>query len=149
MKRAWVLVLLALSLGAEASTQPLETLIIDETKTLEESVCVELLARALSASGLFPLEARFDIPVGPNLSGKQYDLIVIIPEQVRQIWLVTADVPAHLPDPIRRALLFVRGSATQVYSGAGSCAARQVVNVAEDLAPALYATVLAQSGWLR
>ncbi len=149
MERAWVLVLLALSLGAEAFAQPLETLIIDETKTLEESVCVELLARALSASGFFTLEARFDIPVGLNPSGKQYDLIVIIPEQVRQIWLVTADVPARLPDPIRRALLFVRESATQVYSGAGSCAARQVVNVAEDLAPALYATVLAQSGWLR
>ncbi len=149
MKRVWVLVLFALSLGGEVSAQSLETLIIDETKTLEESVCVEVLARAMVASGLFALEARFDIPLGSNPPGKQYDLIVIIPEQIRQLWLITADVPARLPELFQRALLFVKESAGQIYSGTSSCAARRAVDVADDLAPALYATVLAQNGWLR
>jgi hypothetical protein len=149
MKRAWLLVLWVVSVGGETFAQHLETLIMDETKTLEESVCVELLARAIVASGLFILEARFDIPLGPNPFVKRYDLIVIIPEQIRQLWLITADVPARLPEPFQRALLFIKESVTRIYSGAGSCAARQAVDVAEDLAPALYATVLAQGGWLR
>jgi hypothetical protein len=149
MKRVWVLVLLALSLGGGAFAQPLETLIIDETKTLEESVCVEVLARAMVVSGLFILEARFDIPLGLNPSGKQYDLIVIIPEGIQQLWLVTVDVPTRLPEPFRRALLSIKESATHIFYGTGSCAARRAVDIADDLAPALYATVLAQNGWLR
>ncbi|MFN4218997.1 MAG: hypothetical protein ACK4HB_06940, partial [Candidatus Bipolaricaulia bacterium] len=132
MKHVWVLVLLVLSLGEQTLAQPLETLIIDETKTLEGSVCVELLAWAMVASGLFALEARFDIPLGPNPSGKRFDLIVIIPEKIPQIWLITADIPVKLPEPLQKALLFIKDIVAQIHSGAGSCTARRSVDVADD-----------------
>lgn len=138
----------AASSGAFAQPQKLDALIIDETKTLEESICVEFLARALVASGLFVLEARFDIPSGPNPSGKPYDLIVIIPEKIAQIWLVTAEIPARLPEPFPQALLLIKGVVAQIYSD-GGCASRRAVDISEDLAPALYAAILVGWGWLR
>lgn len=139
---------LVLVASCEAFAQPLETLIIDETKTLEESFCVELLARAMVASGLFALEARFDIPLGPNPSGKRFDLIVIIPEKISQTWLITADIPVKLPEPLQRALLLIKDIAAQIYTGS-FCAKRKAVDISDDLAAALYAAILLRGGWLK
>lgn len=154
MKRAFKLILavvylaLAASSGALAEPQKLDVLIIDETKTLEESFCVELLARVMVASGLFSLEARFAIPWGPNPSGKRFDLIVIIPQKISQIWLITADIPAKLPESLQRALLLIKDIAAQIYTGS-FCTARKAVDTDDDLAPALYATILLRGGWLK
>lgn len=139
---------LALMASYEAFAQPLEALIIDETKTLEESVCVELLARGMVASGLFALEARSDITLGPNPSEKRYDLIVIIPEKIRQVWLITSDIPVKLPELLQRALLLIKDLVAQIYSGSG-CTARKAVDTDDDLAPALYATIFARNSWLK
>lgn len=143
-----VFLALARSSGAFAEPQKLVTLVIDETKTLEESVCVEFLARGLQTSGLFELEALSQIPQEPNHSGKHYDLTVIVPEKIPQVWLVTADIPARLPDYLQRGLLFIKEIVAQIYNGS-DCAIRQAVDASDDLAPALYAAVLLQNGWLQ
>jgi len=154
MKRAFKLILavaylaLAASSAALAEPQKLDVLIIDETKTLEESFCVELLARVMVASGLFALDARFDIPLGPNPSGKRFDLILIIPEKIPQIWLITTDIPLKLPEPLQRALLRIKEIAAQIYTSS-FCARRKAVDMADDLAPALYAAILLRGGWLK
>ncbi|MBI1743450.1 hypothetical protein HYR54_10360 [Candidatus Acetothermia bacterium] len=143
-----VFLTLAASSGAFAEPQKLETLVIDETKTLEESVCVEFLARGLQTSGLFELEALSQIPREPNPSGKPYDLTVIVPEKILQVWLVTADIPARLPDFLQRDLLLIKEIVAQIYNGS-DCTLRQAVDTSDDLAPALYAAVLLQNGWLQ
>jgi len=139
---------LATSSVAFAEPQKLETLVIDETKTLEESVCVEFLARGLQTSGLFELEALSQIPRQPNASGKHYDLSVIVPEKISQVWLVTADIPARLPDFLQRGLHLIKEIVAQIYNGS-DCPLRQAVDASDDLAPALYAAVLLQNGWLQ
>jgi hypothetical protein len=138
-----------ISFEAQAQPPPLETLIIDETKTLEESFCVEALARQMVSTGFFSLDARLEIPWERNTSGRQYDLIVIVPEEIQQVWLVTPDLPEKLPAPLPIALSQIKEMTTRIYGADGPCMRRTAVDVSEDLAPALYSTVLLQYGWLR
>jgi hypothetical protein len=136
-------------LGDEApSTEQVRLLIIDETHSLQSSLQVAQFARALKETGLFEIDAMTTIPVDGSLSGQAYDLAVIVPEKLSQVWIVTADLPGRLSIPVQAAFQVVKGIASRVYEGDRSLDARAVADVIEDLFPAIYGGLLAQNGWL-
>ena len=95
------------------------------------------------------MDARTDIPLGGNVSDWAYDLVLIVPESPSQLWIVTADLPAALSPSIQAAFQVLKNTAIRVYEGEGALDARSVVDVTEDLFPAIYGSLLAQNGWLR
>lgn len=137
-------------LGNEApSTEPPRLLIIDETHSIQSSLQIGQFARALKETGLFDMDARTDIPVNGNSEGPAYDLVLIAPERPSQIWIVTADLPATLSPSVQASFQVLKKTALLVYEGERSLDARSVVDVTEDLFPAIYGGLLAGNGWLR
>ena len=136
-------------LGDEApGAEPVRLLIIDETHSIQSSLQVAQFARALKETGLFEIDAMTTIPVDGNLSGQAYDLAVIVPGRLSQLWVVTADLPEQLSIPVQAAFQVVKEIAARVYEGERSLDARAVADVTEDLFSAIYGGLLAQNGWL-
>ena len=129
-------------------TEPVKLLIIDETRSIQSSLQIAQFARALKETGLFEIDAMTTIPVDGNLSGQSYDLAVIVPEKLSQVWIVTADLPERLSIPVQTAFQVLKGITSRVYEGDQSLDARTVADVTEDLFPAIYGGLLAQNGWL-
>ena len=123
-------------------------LIIDETHSIQSSLQVAQFARVLKETGLFKIDAMTTIPVEGNSSGQAYDLAVIIPEKLGQIWIVTVDIPERLSIPVQAAFQVVKEIASRFYEGDQSLDARAVADVTEDLFPAIYGGLLAKNGWL-
>ena len=137
-------------LGDEApSTEQVRLLIIDETHSIQSSLQIGQFARALKETGLFEIDAMTTIPVDGNLSDQAYDLAVIVPEKLSQVWIVTADLPDKLSIPVQAAFQIVQELASRVYEGDQPLDARAVADVTEDLFPAIYGGLLAQNGWLK
>jgi hypothetical protein len=136
-------------LGDEAlGAEPVRLLIIDETHSIQSSLQVAQFARALKETGLFEIDATTTIPVDGNLRGQAYDLAVIVPEKLSQVWIVTANLPEKLSISVQVALQVVKEIASHVYEGDRSLDARAVADVTEDLFPAIYGGLLAKNGWL-
>lgn len=149
-----VLVLLVVlaggAVGDEApSVESVRLLIIDGTHSIQSSLQIGQFARALRETGLFDMHAMTEIPVDGNSSGPAYDLAMIVPERPNQVWIVTADLPQTLSPSVRAAFEALKGIASRVYEGADALDSRTVVDVTEDLFPAIYGGLLAQNGWLR
>jgi len=136
-------------LGDIPNDESVRLLIIDETHSIQSSLQVAQFARALKETGLFEIDAMTTIPVDGNLSGKTYDLAVIVPEKLSQLWIVTADLPERLSIPVQAAFQGVKEIASRVYEGERSLDARAVADVTEDLFPAIYGGLLAKNGWLK
>jgi len=123
-------------------------LIIDETHSIQSSLQVAQFARALKETGLFEIDAMTTIPVDENLSDQTYDLAVIVPEKLSQVWIVTSDLPERLSLPVQAVFRIVKEVALRVYEGDRPLDARAVADVTEDLFPAIYGGLLAQNRWL-
>jgi hypothetical protein len=136
-------------LGDEApGTEPVRLLIIDETHSIQSSLQIGQFARALKETGLFEIDVTTTIPVDRNLSGQTYDLVVIVPETLSQVWIVPADLPEKLSLPVQAAVQILKEIASRVYEGDQSLDAWAVADVTEDLFPAIYGGLLAKNGWL-
>ena len=138
------------ALGYESSSvDPVRLLIIDETHSIQSSLQIGQFALALRGTGLFDMDARTDIPGSGNSSGWAYDLVLIVPESPSQLWIVTADLPATLSPTVQAAFQVLKTTASLVYEGESALDARSVVDVTEDLFPAIYGGLLARNGWFR
>lgn len=137
-------------LGDEApSGKPsVRLLVIDETRSIQSSLQIGQFARALKETGLFNIDAMTDIPMDRNSSGPAYDLAIIVPGGLSQIWIVTPDLPTLLSPSVQIAFQVLKDIASRVYEGESALDARSVVDVTEDLFPAIYGGLLAQNGWL-
>jgi len=136
-------------LGDEApGAEQVRLLIIDETHSIQSSLQIGQFARELKETGLFEIDAMTTIPVDGNLSGQAYDLAVIVPEKLSQVWIVTADLLDKLSIPVQIAFQIVQELASRVYEGDQPLDARAVADVTEDLFPAIYGGLLAKNGWL-
>jgi len=93
-------------------------------------------------------DAMTTIPVDENLSDQTYDLAVIVPEKLSQVWIVTSDLPERLSLPVQAVFRIVKEVALRVYEGDRPLDARAVADVTEDLFPAIYGGLLAQNRWL-
>jgi hypothetical protein len=131
------------------SPEPVRLLVIDETHSIQSSLQIGQFALALRATNLFDMDARTNIPIYGNSSGWAYDLVLIVPESPSQLWIVTADLPATLSPSVQAAFQVLKKTALLVYEGERTLDARSVVDVTEDLFPAIYGGLLVQNGWLR
>jgi len=138
-----ILFLANFGFGEEASQEKVNLLIIDETRTFEESMRVEITARLILQTGLFKLSSMLAVPQGLNPKEEKYDLILMIPGRIKQVWIITSDIPARLPERLQEAVEALRKVATQVFNPG-----REVVDVSQDLAPAIYGALFLNYGWL-
>jgi hypothetical protein len=137
-----------IGVGVFGDTAPqVRLLVIDRTHGIQSSLQIELFAKAIVGTGRFRIHALTDIPMDKN-TGEPYDIVVIIPSIVEQVWIVTADVPSRLPQPRAQAFHTVEAIADKMYGGQRSLDPRDVVGVTDDLFPALYSGFLVRNGWL-
>jgi len=135
------------ALGEIAPSEQVRLLVIDETEGIQSSLQIELFARALVDTGKFRIQALMDIPVEKNMA-EAYNIVVIIPSMVDQVWIVTPDVPSQLTPALVQALHMVKSITDKMYEGERTLDPRAVVGVAEDLFPAVYSGFLVRNGWL-
>lgn len=148
MMLVFVLAIGGIAAGTFGGTDtPVRLLVIDETHSVQSSLQIELFARALIGTGEFRIHALTDIPADRN-PGAPYDLVVIVPSIVDQLWIVTPDLPSRLPLSLAGAIQVVGSIAERIYEGDRSLDRRAVVGVADDLFPAVYSGFLVRNGWL-
>jgi hypothetical protein len=133
--------------GGTAQNEQVKLLVIDETHGIQSSLQIELFAKALVDTGKFRIQALTGIPLEKR-TGEAYDIVIILPSIVEQVWIITADVPARLSPLQAQAFHAVESIADKVYGGARSLDPRAVVGVTDDLFPALYSGLLVRNGWL-
>lgn len=134
-------------LGETAQSEQVKVLVIDETHGIQSSLQIELFAKALVSTGTFSIHALTEIPTEKN-TGEPYDIVVIVPSIVEQIWIVTADVPSRLTPLHAQALHVIENITDKMYGGEQSLDPRAVVGVTDDLFPAVYSGFLLRNGWL-
>jgi hypothetical protein len=128
MRRAIVAVGIALLLAVSAfGTDAAQVLIVDQTETLMESMQVEVLARALLASGLFSIRAVTEIPDRPHPSGF-FEYVVIIPPSGERVWVCIPGLPDALPAEFQQALNVLKGTIGLIFMGT-----RQAADPSDDL----------------
>jgi len=144
----------ALGVG-ERREPPVRALLVDETRTLQASLLVNLLAATLRETGLFELEAvfpdvesSFDDPLGVNPTTARYELILIVPreeelERLRQLWLVTCPLTHRTRPALLRAVRAIQGLVEE-----GSRGRLRAVSVADDAIPGVFAAIFERHGWL-
>ncbi len=143
------------SFGAQDEEAPLDLLIVDETQTFEASLFVNMAAGALKQTGMFNVEAKFvdvdssfDDPLGPNETDQVYDVIAIVPRaleqrELMQLWLATCPYLPGGPDELQRGVATIQ----ELVAGR-SQGQLTALGVHDDAAPALFATIFANHGWL-
>ncbi len=134
-------------LGETAQSEQVRVLVIDETHGIQSSLQIELFARALVGTGTFSIHALTEIPTEKN-TGEPYDIVVIVPSIVEQVWIVTAGVPSQLTAQLAQALHVVESITDKMYGGEHTLDPRAVVGVTDDLFPAVYSGFLLCNGWL-
>ncbi len=143
-----ILTFSGITVGALGGTKtPVQLLVIDETHSIQSSLQIELFARALIETGEFRIHALTKIPTERNPEAP-YDLAVIVPANVDQVWIVTPDLPSRLPPSLAGAARMVESLAERMYEGDRSLDRRAVVGVTNDLFPAVYSGFLVRNGWL-
>jgi len=137
--------LVGIALAAEAAwaTGPaVRVLIVDQTQTVTESMRLEVLARALLATGDFQLAAVTEPPRGPHPQGP-FQFVVIVPERGGWIWVCTPTLPGKLPLELQAALQGLEEAIQRVFQGK-----RRPVDPGADLYPALWSAYFIKVGIL-
>lgn len=120
----------------------IRVLVIDESQTLQESLRLLAVVRALKASGAFSFQALSQFPAQP-WSGEPFQAVVYIPAEGPFIWLCSPWPGGALPEGLRSALAHLRGALAQAFAPA-----REVRGPDDDLYPLFLAVVLASRGYL-
>ncbi len=134
-----LLMLLAVS---SVAIGPANVLIVDRTQSFMESMQVEVLARALLASGMFTIGATMEIPKEPHPRGP-FQFVIIIPPGGNWVWVCTPGLPVVLPEGQQSALAVLKGSIEQVFAGE-----RKPADPADDLYPLFWSAAFLHAGVL-
>lgn len=102
-------------------------LIVDRTQTFMESMQLEVLARALLASGEFEIAATTEVPSGSHPRGP-FQFVVIVPQGGKWVWVCTPAFPSQLSLELQGALGALKGAIDRVFQGR-----RQALDPADDL----------------
>lgn len=137
-KLAVLAAVLALSLPGLAQ---IRVLVVDETQTLEESLRLLAVVRALKATGAFSFHALSQFPTQPWM-GEPFHVAVYIPAQGPYIWFC-APLGGLLPPPVAEAFAGLRGALAQAFASL-----REVRGPAEDLYPLLLTLLLVSRGYM-
>lgn len=152
----FISIIVTLVSSAQAQSNKIDLLLVDETQTLQASLMVQIYARALQESGLFNLEAKiarvessYDDPLGVNTTDKKYELIVIVPRgiedgSVPQIWLITLPIGPQTRPELLAAIELIRQRVAQ-----GSAGLFKALTVLDDAALGIFSSVFERHGWLK
>jgi len=161
-----VLSLTLLSLGAvpslgaaqssdDATSDRVDLLIVDETKTFQASLVVNALAGGLKQTGLFNVNAVFpdvassyDDPLGRNSGDAGYEIILVVPRAdvlfgLGQLWIATCDIPHRASSAVIEGV-----RAIQTLIAENGQMDVQALSVTDDGMPGYFATLFMNNGWL-
>ncbi len=128
-------------------------LIIDETKTFQQSMRIEVLAGNIQKMGIFDLsaeiadvESSYENPLKRKTADKKYDLILLFPKglddvSVQEVWLLSAPINHRMKSPVREGIETLSSMIERIFQV-------EAVDVSESLFPALLAGVLLRNGWI-
>ncbi len=139
--RKFLLCTAVLALGLVSLGQ-IRVLVVDESKSLEESLRLLAAVRALKASGAFHFQAVLEFPQKP-WAGEPFHVVVYIPTSGPYIWFCSPWPESFLPEEFRRALWHLKEALTQAFSSL-----RKLRGPAEDLYPLLLGLTLASLGYM-
>ncbi|MCX7750077.1 MAG: hypothetical protein N2320_00645 [Candidatus Bipolaricaulota bacterium] len=117
----------ALALAVAASAQPVRLLVVDETETVEESLRIQALARALRATEVFAVKAVRALPAEP-WAGEPFLFVLLFPARGPYVWLLSPAPVGYLPDPLPLVYAGLVEGVTQAFGGA-----RQVRGSGDDV----------------
>lgn len=135
---------------------PVTLLIVDETRTFQASLLVNLLAAALHKTELFDIEAKFvevassfDDPLGVNSTAKRYELILVVPRGIEQgllsqIWIATCPLNHGTRPEIHQGVQTIK-----ILVAEGSKERVRALGVNDDALPGYFARLFELHGWLR
>jgi len=156
-KLAWAVcaVSLCILFGAACAAEPYRVLLVDGTKTLEATLRVGGLVKAIRQSGLAEVSVAFtdeESPYADPLAGKlapalPYDIIIIVPRGIGDgtsnvVWLLVGGSP--FASPAASAALAALGSGMNLVFGEGIRGLGPLDDLWATLTAALYVT----EGWL-
>ena len=140
----------------EPGADPLDLLIVDETKTFQASLLVNAIASGLQRTAMFNTAAVFpDVgssfadPLGENTGDARYDVILVVPRAevlfgLRQVWIASCDLPHEASPKVIRGVrtmeaIIERNDQLEI----------NALRVDEDALPGYFATLFMNNGWLR
>jgi len=127
---------------------PVRLLIVDETHSIQSSLQIAQFARAINASGLFELDAMAQMPAGQDIAFAPYHFVLVLPERIDQVWIVTTDFPSNLRAEIKCAYEVLEGLAETIYQNEQALDPRLVAGAGDGIFPAIIPGVMAVNGWL-
>lgn len=130
-----------LTLGLVALGQ-VRVLVVDESGTLEESLRLLAVVRALKATGAFSFQAITEFPKQP-WTAEPFHVVVYIPAKGPYIWFCAPWPESSLPEEFRLALSGLRQAFTQAFSPL-----RELRGPSEDLYPLLLTLRLVSLGYM-
>ncbi|MGC9529777.1 MAG: hypothetical protein ACP5G2_04060 [Candidatus Bipolaricaulaceae bacterium] len=142
MHRTAVVALALVTALAGLAAGQVRLLVIDRTETVEESLRLEVLARALAAGGV-RVSATLTLPTR-QWEGEGFDLVLLLPARGPYAWLCTPALAGDLSPAVATAARAVQGAAAEVFRGR-----RTVRTPGEDLLAWLLSAHLAGLGVLR
>ncbi len=137
MKKLLLLLFVFLALPALAQVR---VFVIDQSTTLEESMRLLFLVRALKPLG-FSFTASTSFPTEP-WSGDPFLFVIYIPAQGPYLWFCPPGPETLLPEPLREAAKGLKAALVQAFSGV-----REVRGPAEDFYPWLLSLYFARLGF--
>lgn len=139
--RRWAVLTAVLVLALPTLAQ-IRVLVIDETQTLEESLRLLAVVRALRATGAFSFSALSAFPKEP-WNDEPFHVVIHIPAQGRYLWLCSPWPEALLPRELREALSGLRTAFAQAFAPL-----REVRGPGDDLYPLLLTLFLVSQGYI-
>jgi hypothetical protein len=139
----------------QGTSAPVQLLLVDETKTLQASLLVNVMAATLQQTGLFEIEAffadvesSFDDPLGENTTDRVYEMVVIVPreetlESMRQIWIATCPITHETRPEIAAGVRTIQQLLEERAQGQ-----LKALGVLDDALPGYFASLFEKHGWL-
>ncbi len=135
------------SAGTPPDFPPVRTLVVDETTAMSDALKLQALARGLSESGQFHLRGITELPADEPPPGHPYELAIVIPDRVPQVWVVSPEWPWELCARLQVAVELAKELAAAIYAEHTE-RVRTVVDVTDDFGVLLHAAAWAGHGWL-
>ncbi len=141
--------------GTQQASAPVQLLLVDETRTLQASLLVNVMAAALQRTGLFEIEAvfanvesSFDDPLGENSTDRVYEMVVIVPREeelqnMRQIWIATCPITHETRPEIAAGVRTIQRLLDERSQGLV-----KALSVLDDALPGYFASLFEKHGWL-
>ena len=140
---------------AQETSAPVQLLLVDETRTLQASLLVNVMAATLQRTGLFEIEAvfanvesSFDDPLGENPTDRVYEMIVIVPREeelqnMRQIWIATCPITHETRPEIAAGVRTIQRLLDERSQGLV-----KALSVLDDALPGYFASLFEKHNWL-